>query len=479
MSILDKTQKITFSIDEYSLKEISDSQLMELEMKVVSEGDNKHGMPITRDAVINSAETIIGKPVLFKFNSSTQDLMEHEVDEIACGVCALTKDDYYFKEIDGKLWLIVKAYIWKIYFEDVVKVFNRDKEKAISMEMFIVDSEKTEDDETLETIKSFCFSAVTLLGKIYTPAIPNADAKVIKYTKETFSTMIDETKKLLFFKNKLDDTTNDNEKEAKTLDKFNKKEFAKKYSLTANELFEKFETKLMEVTYKEDSYDYRKYRCRDYSSNYVFVRDNEKECHMAIPYSITKKDISLDYENAKSCRMTYVIDEEEDEETDDLTQVYYEKEVSEKVQEEVSKTEAEYASKVEDLEKEKSELTTSVATYTTEKEELDNKIKTYQEETEALKNERDNLAEFKASIEKQDRLNKISYAIQSVKDALTEEQIIEWESKVDEFETIDSYTNAIQAFAYTQVKEIPKDDQTIRIHIPHNKTEDTKKGLWD
>lgn len=80
-------------------------------MKVVSEGDNRHGMPITRDAVINSAETIIGKPVLFKFNSYTDDLMGHEVDEIACGVCGLTKDDYYFKEIDGKIWLVVKAYL--------------------------------------------------------------------------------------------------------------------------------------------------------------------------------------------------------------------------------------------------------------------------------------------------------------------------------------------------------------------------------
>jgi len=310
-----------------------------------------------------------------------------------------------------------------------VKVFNRDKEKAISMEMFIVDSEKTEDDETLETIKSFCFSAVTLLGKIYNPAIPDADAKVIKYTKETFSTMINETKKLLFFKNKLDDTTNDNEKEAKTLDKFNKKEFAKKYSLTANDLFEKFEIKLMEVTYKEEGFDYsyRKYFCRDYSSNYVFVKDNEKGCYMAIPYSITKKDISLDYENAKSCRMTYVIDEDEEENEgiDDVVMSYYEKEINDKVQEEVSKTKTEYASKIEELEKEKNELTKSVSAYTTEKEDFENKIKTYEEETEVLKNEIDKLAEFKASIEKQDRLNKISYAIQSVKDALTEEQIIE------------------------------------------------------
>lgn len=109
MSNLDK--RIEFSIDDYTLQEISDAQLMELEMKVVSEGDNRHGMPITRDAVINSAETIIGKPVLFKFNSYTDDLMGHEVDEIACGVCGLTKDDYYFKEIDGKIWLVVKAYL--------------------------------------------------------------------------------------------------------------------------------------------------------------------------------------------------------------------------------------------------------------------------------------------------------------------------------------------------------------------------------
>lgn len=96
-------KKLTFSVDDYTLKEISDSQLMVLEMYVTKSGQNKHGMPITRDAIIDSAETLIGKPVLYSFNKNTQDFMAHEVDEIACGVCGLTKDDYYFKEVDNEL----------------------------------------------------------------------------------------------------------------------------------------------------------------------------------------------------------------------------------------------------------------------------------------------------------------------------------------------------------------------------------------
>jgi hypothetical protein len=96
-------KKLQFEINDFTLEEISNSQIMELEMKVVCEGDNRHGMPITRNAIIDSAKTIVGKPVLFKFNGTTQDLMGHEIDEIACGVSGLTNDDYYLKEIDGKL----------------------------------------------------------------------------------------------------------------------------------------------------------------------------------------------------------------------------------------------------------------------------------------------------------------------------------------------------------------------------------------
>lgn len=479
MGILN-TKKLTFNISDYTLNEISDAQIMELEMYVVSEGENKHNMPISRDAIINSAETIIGKPVLFKYNKMSKDLMGHEVDEIACGVCGLTKDDYYFKEVDGKLWLIVKAYIWKMYFEEVVDVFVRDEEKAISMEMFIVDSEDDEDDETL--IESFCFSGVTLLGKIYNPAIPNANAKVIKYSEESFSNMVNETKKILF-SNIDTDTTKKEVEEVKKLKKFNKKEFVKQFSLTANEMFELFESSLSSVTYKEEDYECKKYWVRDFNSSYVFARDWESGTSVAIPYTFSAKQPSFDFTSVKYARLTYVVDEEEEEEEkEDVVQMYADRVVKQELEKATQLKEKEikeYSSKVENLEKEKAEFTEKITNLENNIENSDKQITEYSAKIEDLEKTNNDLLKFKESIEEQERQNKIKFAINSVKDTLTDKQVKEWESKVDTFESIEAFINAIQAFAYTQVKHTTNEDEINRIHIPQEPINDSKKGLWD
>ena len=53
-----------------------------------------------------------------------------------------------------------------------------------------------------------------------------------------------------------------------------------------------------------------------------------------------------------------------------------------------------------------------------------------------------------------------------------------FKEKVKEFDSVESFTNAIQAFAYTQVKNVKPKDEEQRIHIPKVE-EKVKKGLWD
>lgn len=478
-------QKLNFSIDDYTLQEISESQIMELEMKVVSEGDNNHGLPITRDAIINSAETIIGKPVLFKFNKAMQDLMGHETDEIACGVCGLTKDDYYFKEIDGKLWLIVKAYLWKLYFEEVINVFERDKEKAISMEMFITDSEYSENEETT-SITGFCFAGVTLLGKVYLPAIDDANAVVTKYSKISdaeFKEYMNNTKEILRKYIKADIPNNIKipktlkTKEEDKLEKFDKAKFLKEFSMTANEMKEKMENALSGYKCKDG---YCRYAVRDFCNKYVYARDWEDETVVAIPYSFSNKQPMVDLSNSKYAYMRYVIDEDSEAKSEDIVQMYADQEIAkvkEKLEKDKNKEIKEYSEKIDKLEKDINEKSEKLKTYKSEKENNDKQIKEYSEKIENIEKENSVLNEFKSNIEKQEKENKINYAINSVKDSLTEDQIKEWTNKVDEFETVESFTNAIQAFAYTQTKNI-KDDENIHIHIPITQ-EKEKKGLWD
>ena len=97
-----------------------------------------------------------------------------------------------------------------------------------------------------------------------------------------------------------------------------------------------------------------------------------------------------------------------------------------------------------------------------------------------LEKEKTELVTFKENIIQQEKEQKVNFAIESVKESLNEKQVTEWRNKVDEFENVDAFTNAIQAFAFTQVKNIKKKDDELRIHIPAENTKEvTKKGLWE
>jgi hypothetical protein len=416
-------------------------------MWVVSEGLNKHNMPISRDAMINAASSIIGKPVLFKYNLKSDDFDAHEEDEIACGVTALSKTDYAFKEDDdGKLWLVCKAYIWKMYYPEVVDIFVRDKKKSISMEILIVDSETEEGNETPD-IEAFSFTGVTLLGDIYRPAIVNACATV-----EKFSEMVKETERLLFSNIKAED----NVKEVEEVT-FNKLEFAQSYNYTVNEMFEEFAGQCSEK-YMDGDYECKKYYVRDFCNQHVYASDMETGKCVAMPYS---KDLKIDKAAIKKCRMTYVVDEipaeqnTEGETTEpSLNLVFTKEEFQEKIKP--------FSEKIETINTE----------FEAEKAKFSEKITN-------LENINSELSNFKENILKQEREQQIQFSIESVKDCLTEEQITEWTEKAVEYDNVDNFKNAILAFAFTQTKQT-NTNETTRIHIPlDSQNTEQKQGLWD
>lgn len=455
---------------------------MVLEIWVVSEGNNSHNMPISRDAIINSAPSIIGKPVLYRYSTETDDFMAHEIDEIACGVLPLSNADYYFKEDkEGKLWLVCKAYIWKMYYPEVEDVFKRDEQKAISMEILVVDSEVGENNET--QINTFSFTGITLLGNTYKPAIANAKATV-----EKFSEMVKETERLVC-SHKL----NHEEKEVKEVAdlKFNKADFAKTYNYTVNEMMEEFE-KQCSQTYVEkcggESYECKKYRCKDFCGQYVYVVDYEKGCYGAVPYG---KDLKMSFVDMKKCRLTYVVDTEMQEMPEGempeggmpegempegecgekevtINLIFSKKDIEEKLIQ--FKENSDKSIKTLKQEKERIE---------TESEKFSVKLAELQKEIALLKTNNEELANFKSNVLKQEREQNIKFAIDSVSDVLSKDQIKEWSTKAESYENVDSFKNAIQAFAFTQTKNIPSNDisKTV-IHIPKNDIEG-KKGLWD
>jgi hypothetical protein len=481
--------KYSFEAESYTLKEISDSQLMELEIYVVSEGNNAHDMPILFSAIEDSAHTLIGKPILMKYDNITDDFEGHEIDEIACGV-VLKEQDIRFEEKDGKRWLVCKAYIWKRYYEEVIEVFERDKIKSVSMEIEVVDYENMKGKKT---ISAYVYSGITLLGEKHQPAIENANASVVKF-EEVKENIIKELDKLE--QENLSDKTDSQKLDKKTyvnvnvdvedlakriknqliknwninnLEKeeckdmaeknkeviFDKKEFASKIALTCQEILQKMYDLCMSID-RDEKY----YFMNDYNEDYIFALKRSDYKFVGIPYSVEGEKFVLDTENIVSARYTFFV-EEDNGGVEAFSSKIIEDTVNEKVDEKIKEFEAEKKEFEKEFEVEKTNLIS-------EKEELTEKI--------------NKLEEFKKNVKEEEFKNKVEFEINEVSEDLEAEDIEEWRNKAKDYETVEKFANELKAFAYKKVKENKKNEQKeddLTLGLTKAKKEKKSDSLWD
>jgi len=178
--------KLSFAISKFDLMEVSNSELMKVRLWIVSEGDNQHQKPISWECIEKARPTLVGKPIVAKYDRYNKDLMGHEFDEIAVGVILSDSDIFYETDEEGKRWLCADGIIWCRYAKDVAFVLDRDQIKNLSMEIVVLESGEN------DSIELFSFSGITLIGT--TPAIPNARVEVL-----SFSAVVEEVKKLMNF----------------------------------------------------------------------------------------------------------------------------------------------------------------------------------------------------------------------------------------------------------------------------------------
>jgi hypothetical protein len=198
-------KKLTFSIERAELiEQVSNSQLSKVRMWIAREGENSHGLPISKKAISLSKLSLVGKPILCKYNKYTDSFEGHEVDETPVG-CFIKESEIYEEEIDGQTWIIADGYIWSKYFPEVMRVFEKDENNSskISMEIEII--EAGDNEYGSDGINLFSYMGVTLIG--VEPAIKEAQATVLR-----FSEMVKETEDMLFS----DKITIDNSKESAT-----------------------------------------------------------------------------------------------------------------------------------------------------------------------------------------------------------------------------------------------------------------------
>lgn len=184
--------KVSLSIDGLEVSdEVLDNHLAIIEVYVCHDGNNAHNLPIKLETIKAAQETLKNKPLVAGFNGF--DFEGHEVDEVLIGYFPESSNMRYVEK-NGKNYLVAEAIMPKLYAKWAYDIFQRDKNKSVSMEIEVLDFEELypDDPDNDETeIKKFIFNAVTVLGADHMPACEGASATMIKFSKENAKKVYD------------------------------------------------------------------------------------------------------------------------------------------------------------------------------------------------------------------------------------------------------------------------------------------------
>jgi hypothetical protein len=179
---------LKFSVDKIEfIEEMNDMLFRKARIRAFATGENAHTLPIDEDVLKRGATTIYNKPILWKYNPYLDDAMGHEEDEVPCGFVPEKigdKDNLieFEKDSDGRIFIVITAYIWTKYSGKLVEIFERDNSrKDVSIEIVIVDA----DDRGFKPkILDFVIAGITILGEMVNPACKGCRAELLAFSED-------------------------------------------------------------------------------------------------------------------------------------------------------------------------------------------------------------------------------------------------------------------------------------------------------
>ena len=476
---MENTQVLNLAVDKVKLlHEASDAQLAVAEIWVCRSGQNSHKLPIDITAIKQAEPTLINKFLVAGYDEKNKDFKGHEgLAQRIVGFFPKENKIRYVDDGDGETYLVANAIISKVYVPWAYDSFVSNNYREVSMEISVAETEVREDGYTW--ITSFFVNGVTILGLNRKASIAGSHAVITE-----FADLIEQGEQFYqeFSINSNSDLTDAEAKnkveEEQTNMEFNKEEFAKVVGMTASQMESLMSMACREkkFSYEGETYECTKYYMRDYSNEYIFAYDNQADTLVALSYTFEDGKPKIDFENPKGCMETFVVDDSE-------PQVLG---FSEVINEAIARKEELFSVEKEtltgELSKELKETQEKFSTIEGEKEVVVKELEDLKVTFEAVKTEVETLKEFKSNVEETEKKNKIEFAIQNVIEDLNAEQIAEWKGKVDTFESVDAFANAIQSFAYglTKNKKGKNKAEFDRISIPNTSQEDNSKSdnVW-
>ena len=177
--------KKTFNVDvenfEIVAEDYSDDQLAIVEVYVCHDGNNRHNVPISREALVKAKDTLKNKFLVAGFDGV--DFEGHEPDEMIVGFFPESSKMRF--ELRGeRTYLVAQAIMSKVYARWAYDIFaNGKNHRDVSMEITVLRGEVDEYDNLL-TIDEFVFNGVTILGVDHVPACEGSGASIIKFDCE-------------------------------------------------------------------------------------------------------------------------------------------------------------------------------------------------------------------------------------------------------------------------------------------------------
>ena len=199
------TNKIlSFSVEGIEeLEYLDSSQFSLLSVDCFATGKSAHDTFVTEETLRRTAKTILLKPFVFAIDKRFDDLGTHEKSgfdgEIAGGFVPHNTPIIFKTLDDGRIMMNCQVLIWNRYSGDLLKYFSRDGgKKSVSVEIEVSNSRVDEKSGLTELI-DFCYNAITGLGDLVRPAIPNAEAVL------QFSADFNKAKEEYLFASRYDD----------------------------------------------------------------------------------------------------------------------------------------------------------------------------------------------------------------------------------------------------------------------------------
>ena len=459
-------KKIAFSVGKYELKDVNDSQFSKLRLYICHDMDNKNGSFLSYEAMQRAESTLVRKPIIMKMNRSGTDFEEHEYDTVVVGYIPEKTEDnnIHYEEVDGRIYLVADAIIWKHYSANTMEIFNRDGEKGISMEIQVLEEHMREDG--LYEIDEYAYLAVCLLGDSYNTGMWNTNATVLEFSNDDNSVDLIDKQWSCFVEEKSNKEVKEMSEEVKTeevvTDKIEEvvtEEIVTEPVITEEVVIEEVKTEKIEEVVTEEVVT------EEVDNNFSEDEKTEEVEEVKLEETVTeveevKTEVMVEAEEDEEEKKD---DEEDEEDEEDMG-------CKEKMSEESSDEEK------SDLDSMKEEMSKK-----------DDKILEMNQKINDLNEEIETLRSFKENIIKEENQAKMTAIFSKLSSVLSKEEIDNWKEKADSYEDLETFENHIKSFACDKLlsndeKEEPKISAFSKMAVDIDAEEDVKstnESVWD